>query len=131
MSCQCTSRIQHKLISLSDLVGNLRALNEIATGIDGNSMTVEACLDACAAENLNLAAVEYSRECYCGNTIVGDNRPIDGSHCNMVCSGNPTELCGGAAALNLYVNNNFQFTTGPASVVVRSYNGYTLNECWE
>lgn len=114
----------------SDLVGNLRALNDIATGVNNNAMTVESCLDACAAEGLNLAGVEYSRECFCGNTIIGDNRPIDNSKCNMACTGNPNELCGGPGALNLYVNNNYQFTEGPASVV-QSYNGWEVTQCWQ
>jgi hypothetical protein len=93
-------------------------------------MTVESCLDACAAEGLNLAGVEYSRECFCGNTIVGNNRPIDNSKCNMACNGNSNQLCGGPGALNLYVNNNYQFTEGPASVV-QSYNGWEVTQCWQ
>jgi WSC domain len=93
-------------------------------------MTVEACLDACTAEGMNLAAVEYSRECYCGNTILGANAPIANSNCNYACTGNPNEACGGSAALNLYVNNNYAFTTGPGGVV-QSYKGYVVNECWE
>ena len=109
---------------------NLRALNDIATGVSSTSMTIEGCLDACANMGLNLAGVEYSRECFCGNTIIGDNRPIDPSKCNMVCTGNINELCGGAGALNLYVNNGYQFTEGPASLV-ELYNDWTVNECWE
>jgi WSC domain len=91
-------------------------------------MTVEGCLDACAAEGLSLAGVECSRECYCGNTVIGGNNPIDDSNCNYPCSGNSAEACGGAGALNFYVNN-LQFTTGPASVV-DSYNKYSKTVCW-
>ncbi|OCK75198.1 hypothetical protein K432DRAFT_309072, partial [Lepidopterella palustris CBS 459.81] len=98
--------------------------------VDNNSMTIEACLDSCAAEDLSITSVEYSRECYCGNTIAGYNRPIDRSNCNMACSGNSLELCGGPGALSLYINNSYQFTEGSASVV-QTYNGYAVTECWE
>lgn len=51
----------------------------------GSAMTIELCLDACAAAGFAYAGLEWSQECYCGNTapptLVTDGR------CSMVCNG--------------------------------------------
>jgi len=49
-----------------------------------------------------MAGLEYSRECYCGDTFVnGGGNPLPDSSCDMPC---PTDgnSCGGPLALNLY-----------------------------
>ncbi|KAF2816474.1 WSC-domain-containing protein [Mytilinidion resinicola] len=114
----------------SDLTDGLRALDSAASGIDQDHLTVESCLDACEAAGYSLAGVEYSRECYCGNTLIGNNQPISDATCNMPCSGNANELCGGPGALNLYIKDNYPFTTGPAFALA-SYKGYAKTQCWE
>ncbi|CAG8772051.1 7373_t:CDS:2, partial [Acaulospora colombiana] len=52
----------------------------------------------------------------CGNTIMGNNRPTAGI-CNMACTGDSSQQCGGPDAINIYVKDNYQYTTGPASVL--------------
>jgi hypothetical protein len=68
------------------------------------AMTVEKCTTACQASGYILSGVEYAGECYCDNTFKNGGGPApDGSTgCNMPCSGNAAEMCGGPNRLNMY-----------------------------
>ncbi|ORY12630.1 hypothetical protein BCR34DRAFT_587097 [Clohesyomyces aquaticus] len=79
-----------------------RTLNGPQTS--GNSMTVEKCIDFCKSKNTQYAGLEYSGECYCGNSVAADRAPVKGSvgNCLMKCNGNKDQVCGGAAAISLY-----------------------------
>ncbi|XP_078319290.1 uncharacterized protein LOC144620945 isoform X2 [Crassostrea virginica] len=44
--------------------------------------------------------VEYSHECFCGNTIILPVMPS--SKCTMACSGSPLLICGGYNAIDVY-----------------------------
>ena len=66
---------------------------------------VEKCASECTA--FTYFGVEYGAECYCGNAIVGGSALVAGSTpdvtgCDMVCSGNATEYCGGSNRINMY-----------------------------
>ncbi|KAG8818964.1 hypothetical protein FRC18_012255 [Serendipita sp. 400] len=91
-------------------------------------LTPAKCQALCENEGFSLAGVEYSRECYCGNALMGDNHPSSGI-CNMACTGDSQQICGGADAINIYVKDNFQYTVGPVSVL-DSYQQYTRTQCW-
>ncbi|PVF94002.1 WSC-domain-containing protein [Serendipita vermifera] len=111
----------------SDNMEGVRALEHGANGYD--DLTPAKCQAICEAQGFNLAGVEYGRECFCGNTIMGSNRPTTGG-CNMRCTGDSAQICGGANAINIYVKDNYQYTTGPATVL-DSYGGYSKTQCWE
>jgi hypothetical protein len=73
-----------------------------------SNMTLANCAAECGKRGYPLAGAEYSRECFCdfqmqngasNTTLISDNR------CNMKCSGNEFENCGGPSTLNLIVNN--------------------------
>lgn len=67
------------------------------------AMTVESCQAFCSSSsnNYGLAGVEYGSECYCGNGLQSySSVGYDG--CNMACTGNKTELCGGPSRLSVY-----------------------------
>jgi hypothetical protein len=64
------------------------------------AMTIELCLNACQAQSYTFAGLEYSDECYCGNTVP-PTLATDG-RCNMVCDGNNEEICGGPNGLTVY-----------------------------
>lgn len=49
------------------------------------AMTAEICLDACHAAGYKYAGIEWSQECYCGNTQPTEEA-TDG-RCDMVCNG--------------------------------------------
>lgn len=67
--------------------------------VPGNTMTVEQCATIC--EGYTYFGVEYSRECYCGNTIKA-GAALATSGCDMTCAGNATEYCGGKARMSMY-----------------------------
>jgi len=92
-----------------------------------DKMTVETCVDYCSSKGFSVAGLEYSRECYCGNSIGKTGAPVPGvmGNCMMKCVGDSGEYCGGYAAISLYQKcgstcQNVQFgvvgnSTSPAS----------------
>ena len=80
-----------------------------ATGVEIDSstaMTAECCLESCFARGHTAAGTEYSSQCFCGmvESFTAVNPMILGEgSCDMVCSGDETELCGGAGAISFYV----------------------------
>ncbi|KAF2025478.1 galactose oxidase [Setomelanomma holmii] len=82
-------------------------------GVAG-AMTDAKCRDACRASGYVLAGTEYSGECYCDNQFRGSGGPAsDGeAQCNMPCSGNQTEICGGSNRLTV-----FRYYTGGESSI--------------
>ncbi|KAI8174269.1 hypothetical protein K4K51_008982 [Colletotrichum sp. SAR 10_75] len=73
------------------------------TGVaaDDSLMSVLQCTAACKAAGFSHAGVEYSSECYCDNQILG-TAASGQAGCNMLCSGNSTEYCGGGNFINVY-----------------------------
>ncbi|KAF2205073.1 WSC-domain-containing protein [Delitschia confertaspora ATCC 74209] len=72
--------------------------------ISGNDMTVEKCIEFCKSKNIQYAGLEYSGECYCGDSVAEERKPVEGEwgNCVMKCSGNATQVCGGPGAISLY-----------------------------
>ena len=83
--------------------------------------TVENCIEACREARYDLAGVEFASQCCtcytlslfdeicssfalqgCGNGVRNGGEMIDPGHCNLACSGDSSELCGGADSYNLY-----------------------------
>ncbi|KAK3673066.1 hypothetical protein LTR78_007177 [Recurvomyces mirabilis] len=86
----------------TDQVGSRTLSNGVATPRGASSLTVQLCVDTCGSAGYTLAGVEYSGECYCGNSTSTGAVAEDQSACNMPCYGNGSEYCGGANAINLY-----------------------------
>ncbi|KAH0545374.1 hypothetical protein FGG08_000515 [Glutinoglossum americanum] len=78
-----------------------RALSTLALASD--SMTIELCLSTCW--NYKYVGVEYSRECWCGQTLNAGSTNQSQSHCTMVCKGDGFEYCGSGGYLDLYLKN--------------------------
>ncbi|KIM38445.1 hypothetical protein M413DRAFT_30263 [Hebeloma cylindrosporum] len=76
---------------------------------DVNNMTIESCIAFCTPGGYQYAGVEFSRECYCDNLIESSGVPAIDGGCNMTCTGNSAEICGGAARISV-----FSLTTPPA-----------------
>ena len=84
---------------------NSRALTGLSVPGAASQNDVEQCASECTA--FTYFGVEYGAECYCGNTVGGGSAVVLGSTpdvtgCNMVCSGNATEYCGGPNRINIY-----------------------------
>ncbi|OTA55980.1 WSC-domain-containing protein, partial [Hypoxylon sp. EC38] len=63
------------------------------------SMTVEKCVQLAAG--YKYAAMEYSTECYWGNTLSSTSTQASGQ-CTMACGGDAKELCGDGNRMNVY-----------------------------
>ncbi|KAF7334401.1 Copper radical oxidase [Mycena venus] len=70
------------------------------TNIAGD-MTAEKCTSTCQANNFTVAGLEYSTECWCGNSLGGASS-TDDADCNMVCTGDDSQICGGPSRLTVF-----------------------------
>ncbi|KAI0167128.1 heme peroxidase [Hypoxylon sp. FL1284] len=66
-----------------------------------DALTLEMCASNCT--DFTYWAVEYGRECYCGDTLDPLSTPAPDADCQaMVCAGDRYEYCGAGDRLNLY-----------------------------
>lgn len=79
----------------------VRALTGGAT-YDFENMTAIECGTYCTSHSFGLWGIEYSGECYCGNTLSAGSLKTFESLCNIPCPGNATTICGGNGHLSLY-----------------------------
>lgn len=55
---------------------------------------------------MKYAGVEYARECYCAASLPSSaSLASSAGSCNMLCTGNSKEYCGGSSVLNVYAYN--------------------------
>jgi len=59
---------------------------------DAINMTIESCINYCGTRSFAYAGVEYSIECYCGNTLAPVAAQAAATECSMACSGDTTQL---------------------------------------
>ncbi|KAF8341317.1 uncharacterized protein EI90DRAFT_1719489 [Cantharellus anzutake] len=88
-----------------------RALKGYSTSSSSNSVT--SCESTCQAQGFKYAGVEYGQECYCSNSITTTSMTgtlQSPSDCNMPCSGNSQQICGGSYRINIY---SFSGTSTP------------------
>jgi hypothetical protein len=71
---------------------------QLPPGITPDQMTVEVCQAACSGDGYKYFGLEFSRECYCGQSLP----TVTADQCNMPCTGNSAEICGGPNALSVY-----------------------------
>ncbi|CCC06458.1 hypothetical protein SMACR_04850 [Sordaria macrospora] len=96
----------------TEATGN-RALSAAVSATD--EMTLEACSAFCSA--YTYFGVEYSRECYCGNSFNAGSVAAPDSDCSMTCAGKPSEYCGAGNRLSVYAKNG---TEPPSTTVISS-----------
>ncbi|KAF9446564.1 hypothetical protein P691DRAFT_794299 [Macrolepiota fuliginosa MF-IS2] len=64
-------------------------------------MTIEICMNFCNPKGYIFAGVEFG---HCDSTIQIPGEQAADTDCNVACSGNATELCGGSNRLNIFTN---------------------------
>ncbi|RAL65885.1 hypothetical protein DID88_005548 [Monilinia fructigena] len=90
---------------------------------DNQNLTVESCVVTCSGLNYNVAGIEYSSECFCGNYIEnGGALAPSPADCDMPCSGNGNETCGAGNRLSIYSFGTVRIAP-PASVQKRDLPG--------
>ncbi|UNI14137.1 hypothetical protein JDV02_000802 [Purpureocillium takamizusanense] len=84
---------------------------------NGNNFTVESCVAECKGNGFRYAGLKYYGVCFCGATV---NAPqVDESKCNLPCTANKNENCGGNDALSVWQDPTFP--KGPDDTTVDSY----------
>lgn len=63
---------------------------------------VRGCTEMCQQRGFSYCGVEYGKECYGGSAILNGGQQADPASCDMRCTGNSTEKCGGSNRINLY-----------------------------
>ncbi|KAI0782062.1 hypothetical protein C8Q75DRAFT_539770 [Abortiporus biennis] len=95
-----------------------------ASYVDANNMTQNSCAAFCGQKGFKYAGVEWSQECYCGNSFSNSasGATLAAPTCNMPCKGNEYQACGGSKLLTVLVNDGgkSQPVSGSASVVTSS-----------
>ncbi len=84
---------------------------------DNGDNTTESCIATCSAANYAYAGTQYGSQCFCGNSYGGQGSSND---CNMPCSGDGSETCGGSWANDVYATgangSQASVTATPTSV---------------
>ena len=85
-----------------------------------NNMSVTVCADYCFSQGsggygFQYYGVEYGSQCWCGNDITPpgslltpDTNPSNLTACEERCFGSEPEICGGAGAMSLYINEAYK-----------------------
>ena len=71
-------------------------------------MTIEICKEFCLDKGFEYAGVQLAYQCFCGNTSPPERSTCSAfadkcyNVCDMKCSGNSSQTCGGTWAMNVY-----------------------------
>ncbi|KAG8773794.1 hypothetical protein FRC20_004612 [Serendipita sp. 405] len=85
---------------------NVLLRKDPASPIPSDLMTVQKCIDGCAAAGFSTAGIRVGRECTCDNVILPVGQGIDMRKCNTPCTGDATQICGGSFRNIVYHNFN-------------------------
>ncbi|OAA42559.1 Galactose oxidase, beta-propeller [Metarhizium rileyi] len=84
---------------------------------DDPNLTLESCSKACSDQGFTIAGAEYSRQCFCGNSIVnGGVKAKSDTECNTACGGNPNQLCGGGGRMSILSMREPQVVAPPGVI---------------
>ncbi|HEY8077055.1 MAG TPA: WSC domain-containing protein [Labilithrix sp.] len=68
-------------------------------------LTPQACVDRCASEGFHFAGVQFTNQCFCGDSYGRFGKaPIE--ECNAVCAGDAQQRCGGTWRNTVYAIDN-------------------------
>ena len=67
--------------------------------LDGG-MTQEYCAQLCSDKKMAYAGVEFSSQCFCGNSVPTTAKKS--TNCNMACSADKNKMCGGNDAIGIF-----------------------------
>ena len=83
---------------------------------DSQTLTIESCVAACVASGYKVAGMEYSTQCFCGNSITNGGVLANAdTDCNTACSGNNKEECGGGNRMSIYARGTLAVSSPPAA----------------
>lgn len=72
------------------------------------TLSIKTCFDLCLTNGFLYAGLQYSVQCFCGNNFPNStvHPKVNERECQMKCSGNDDERCGGPWAMSLYEIGN-------------------------
>ncbi|PHH61280.1 hypothetical protein CDD81_510 [Ophiocordyceps australis] len=97
-----------------------RALSDGINQVRPGQMTVPMCLAFCAngATRYRYAGLEWSRECWCSQSLSGIASKLPDSDCGFPCEGDTLTACGGVLKLSIYQLSGSSSRAYPACIVV-------------
>ncbi|XP_055373192.1 xylosyltransferase oxt isoform X2 [Condylostylus longicornis] len=75
------------------------------------------CIQMCLQSGFQYAGVQYGTECFCGNEPPPPSARISDPNCNMKCTGNAKEACGGYFTINIFETGIAKFTAQNAKII--------------
>ncbi|KAK4176316.1 WSC domain-containing protein [Triangularia setosa] len=96
-----------------------RALDGGINDVRPDTMTVEKCWEFCGrgGSSYKFAGLEYSRECWCSQSLSGLSSKVADSECDLPCDGNSTQACGGSLKLTVYIAGAAAHLAGRSSLL--------------
>ncbi|XP_053683028.1 xylosyltransferase oxt [Sabethes cyaneus] len=88
---------------------NFRILSGYYTNFK-TSNSPRRCIQLCLQSGFLYAGVQYSSECFCGDDPPKTSAKLPDSSCNMKCSGDPRQACGGYFTVNIYETGIAKFS---------------------
>ncbi|XP_055528233.1 xylosyltransferase oxt [Wyeomyia smithii] len=98
---------------------NFRILSGYYTNFK-TSNSPRRCIQLCLQSGFLFAGVQYSSECFCGDDPPKASAKLPDSSCNMKCSGDPRQACGGYFTVNIYETGIAKFSPQTTEVTPRS-----------
>jgi choice-of-anchor C domain-containing protein len=89
-----------------------------------DKMTPKKCIDLCSQKGFKYAGVQYSSYCFCGNSY---GKYGVANNCNMKCSGDQNQICGGTWANSVYLATNIN----PPEISIDEKTNLTRNGSFE
>ncbi|XP_050420558.1 uncharacterized protein LOC126833331 [Adelges cooleyi] len=86
-----------------------------------NNNTPQKCSEICFKMGYVYAGVTYGSECWCGNQRPSKSSMVENSNCNVPCSGDSRQFCGGGWKTGVY-------STGMTQYVATKYEGCFADE---
>jgi hypothetical protein len=111
-----------------------RVLN--VSGGNSNDMTNNKCSSICKDKGLAYSGTEFGTYCFCGNDYRRLGQ-LDDSACNVGCSGDQTQTCGGSWANSVYATSDTGNNLGSGGGMRRGFdnvptiNNATYLGCWK
>lgn len=65
------------------------------------SLSIAACKNSCYLQGVKFAGAQEGNQCWCSNEVAGEWAK-NSSECNLTCTGNKAEICGGKQVVNVF-----------------------------
>ncbi|XP_055997900.1 uncharacterized protein LOC130047286 [Ostrea edulis] len=108
------------LISNTSYVGCFLDTNDRllpSAHITGTYVNVEYCIKFCNSRGFPFAGLQNSSDCFCGDSHDRNPRAKSESECNLPCTANRNEMCGGIGRMSVY-------DTGVSQAIAGRCGGY-------